>query len=362
MISVTDVSRVMPKVEIHCHLEGTVRPGTLAELARKHQVDLGAAAAEDLYEFTDLKTFFRLFRAAQSVLRIRDDWARIAYESVIDSARANVIYREAFISPAYFLGSGQKIADIIAGLAEGLAAGEKDTGVRTMLIGGIDRAFGPAAGVEFVESLIELRRQNAEGTERLIGVGMDGIELGSVPSDYQRAFSLAGAAGLRLTSHQGAEGPPSNITDALDILRCERIDHGLAVLDDPALTERARSDHIAFNVCPSSNLSVGRYPSLQDHPFPAMRRAGLRATLNSDDPAFTRIDLADEYATVAETFGLTWEEMLTTALDAVEATWLSDSEKGELRSRINQYAADLSGVFTHSNALSERNARNPKLI
>jgi adenosine deaminase len=344
MISVADASRVMPKVELHCHLEGTMRPSTLAELARLHGVDLGVPAAEDLYAFTDLTTFFQLFRAVQSVLRTRDDWARLAYESVIDSARANVIYREAFISPAYFLGGGQRIGDIIAGLANGLAVGETDTGVRTMLIGGIDRAFGPAAGVELVEGLIELRRRNAEGTDRLIGIGMDGIELGSAPSDYAQAFALAGRAGFHRTSHQGAEGPPSNITDALDILECERIDHGLAALDDPALTTRAHKEGIPFNVCPSSNLSVGRYPCLHDHPFHAMRKAGLRATLNSDDPAFTRIDLADEYGIVAETFGLTWNEMLATALDAVEATWLSDDERRELTARINQYAASINGV------------------
>lgn len=347
MITVGHVCRVMPKVELHCHLEGTMRPQTLADLACKNGIDLGVAAAEELYAFTDLETFFRLFRAVQSVLCTRDDWARLAYESVVDSARANVIYREAFISPAYFLVAGQKLSHIVAGLADGLAAGEKDTGVRTMLIGGIDRAFGAAAGLQFAEGLIELRCQNAEGSERLIGLGMDGIELGSCPSDYAEAFRIAGAAGLRRTSHQGAEGPPSNIVDALDILGCERIDHGLAALDDVALTMRARTERIPFNVCPSSNLSVGRYKCLHDHPFHAMRKAGLRTTLNSDDPAFTRIDLADEYAIVADTFGLSFDDMLATAQDAVAATWLCDSERRELTAKLGRFAESVQAVFPH---------------
>jgi adenosine deaminase len=344
MISVAEASRGLPKAEVHCHLEGTMRPGTLDELSRRYRVDLGPGGAEALYSFTDLKTFFNLFRVCQSVLRTRDDWARLAYESVLDAARANVVYREAFISPAYFLGGGQRIADIMRGLFEGLEAGDCETGTRTMLIAGIDRAFGPRAGLELVSALAQLRASRTPGIDRLIGIGMDGIELGSVPTDYEPAFTLAGKAGFRRTSHQGAEGPPSNIQAALDVLGCERIDHGLAILDDLKLTERARRERIPFNVCPSSNLSVGRYPKLLDHPFPAMRRAGLLATLGSDDPAFTRIDLAQEYGIVADTFGFSWDEMLATALDGVEATWLSDQERSSLAARIRKYASEIGPV------------------
>jgi adenosine deaminase len=345
MIRAADLARAMPKVELHCHLEGTMRPETLAELAKKNKVGLGVASADDLYKFTDFDEFFRLFRAVQSVLKTRDDWARLAYESVLDSARANVIYREAFVSPAYFLGTGQKIGDIIAGLADGLAVGEKDTGVRTMLIGGIDRAFGPCGAIELTQSLVQLRKANAPGTERLIGLGMDGVELGTNPADYHEAFRLAAAAGFHRTSHQGAEGPSSNIKDALDILGCERIDHGLAALDDSALAHRVSGDRIPFNVCPSSNLSVGRYKCLDEHPFHSMRKASLLATLGSDDPAFTKIDLADEYGVVTEAFGLSWEEILQTDLDAVEAAWLCDSEKRELSRRIMDYARCVETVF-----------------
>jgi adenosine deaminase len=344
MISVAEASRGLPKAEVHCHLEGTMRPGTLDQLSRRYNVDLGPGGAEALYSFTDLQTFFKLFRACQSVLRTRDDWARLAYESVLDAARANVVYREAFISPAYFLGGGQKIADIMQGLFEGLETGDRETGVRTMLIAGIDRAFGPRAGMELVSALAGLRIARTPGIDRLIGIGMDGIELGSTPTDYEPAFTLAGKAGFHRTSHQGAEGPPANIQAALDVLGCERIDHGLAILDDPTLTERARGDRIPFNVCPSSNLSVGRYPKLHDHPFPAMRSAGLLATLGSDDPAFTRIDLAQEYGIVAETFGFSWEEMLATALDGVEATWLSIRERSVLAARIRKYADEVGPV------------------
>jgi adenosine deaminase len=347
MISPADLARAMPKVELHCHLEGTMRPETLADLGRKNKIDLGISSADDLYKFTNFDEFFRLFRTVQSVLKTREDWGRLAYESVLDSSRANVLYREAFISPAYFLGKGQKIGDIIAGLADGLAAGEKATGVRTMLIGGIDRAFGPSAGIELAEALVQLRKAKAPGSERLIGLGMDGVELGTTPADYHEAFKLAAAAGFHRTSHQGAEGPPSNIKDALEILGCERIDHGLAVLEDAALTHRARGDRIPFNVCPSSNLSVGRYKCLHDHPFHSMRKAGLLATLGSDDPAFTKIDLADEYGIVTEAFGMNWAEILQTALDAVDATWLSDGEKRELNKKIMNYAACVEGVCVH---------------
>jgi adenosine deaminase len=238
---------------------------------------------------------------------------------------------------------------ISSAVAKGCPTSSRDSR-KGLLIAGIDRAFGPDAGVELAQTLVDLRKQNAPGTDRLIGLGMDGVELGTNPADYAQAFKLAGAAGLRLTSHQGAEGPPSNITDALDILRCERIDHGLAALDDPVLTHRACCDRIPFNVCPSSNLSVARYKSLTDHPFNAMRNAGLLATLGSDDPAFTKIDLADEYAIVADAFDMSWDKMLQIGLDAVEATWLSDSEKRDISKRIMNFAGAVECVFSHSHA------------
>ena len=332
----------LPKVELHCHIEGTMRPVTVAELARANGLTLPRPDPAQLYHYTSLDDFLRIFWLVQSVLGGRADWARLAHESVLDAAAAGVVYRESFFTPARHLAAGQDLADIIAGLADGLSAGQDETGTRVMLICDIDRAYGGGAGRELVERLVGLCRDGAPGTDRVLGVGMDSTELGVDPADFAAAYRLAGAAGLRRTAHQGENSPPAAIAACVDVLGAERIDHGLSLLEDPELTRRLAGDRIPLTVCPTSNLrianAVGR---LEDHPYPRMREAGLLATLNTDDPALIDLDLAAEYAAVQAAYGYGWQEMVAIALDGVEAAWLDESDRARLREQVRAAAARL---------------------
>ncbi|HEV2928587.1 MAG TPA: hypothetical protein VGW74_07835, partial [Propionibacteriaceae bacterium] len=178
--------------------------------------------------------------------------------------------------------------------------------------------------------------------ERVIGVGLDSTELGVDPTDFAEAFELAGKVGLRRTSHQGEETPPSHIWAGLDVLGSERIDHGLSSLQDPELTRRLAGERIPLTVCPNSNVVIANaVPRLELHPYRRMREAGLLATLNTDDPALTDLDLGREYQSCMEAFGYRWEDMVAIALDGVEATWLDESDKRELRARVEREAAEL---------------------
>lgn len=331
----TDALGQLPKVELHCHVEGTMRPDTVVDLAARNGIPLPTNDPTQLYRYTSLDTFLDVFWLVQSVLGSREDWARLAYESVVDGAAHGLAYRETFFTPARHLAAGQDLADIVAGLAEGLEAAEGETGVRVMLIADVDRAYGPAAGLTMVERLVELRRAGAPGTERVIGVGLDSTELGVDPTTFAPAFDLAGRAGLHRTSHQGEVTPPATIRAGIEVLGCERIDHGLSLLDDPDLTRRFVDERIPLTVCPNSNIRIANaYPRLEEHPYRRMREAGLLATLNTDDPALTDLDLTYEYRSVMEAFGYGWDDMVAIALDGVEASWLDDADARSLRERI----------------------------
>lgn len=338
-----DVFDAIPKVELHCHIEGTIRPSTVAELARKNGRALPVEDVEELYDYDSLNGFLRIFWFVQEMLSDRDDWRRIAFESVVDAAPHGLRYRETFFTPARHLSMGQDLAEIVAGLTEGLERAEAETGVRAMLILDMDRAFGADAGLEAVQRLGEIRRMGA--AERVIGVGMDSTELGVDPRDYAPAFELAARLGLRRTAHAGEDTGPDNISTALDALGIERVDHGLSVLQDEELTKRLAGDRIPLDVCPNSNVIIAnKVPTLSEHPFRRMREAGLLATLNTDDPAMTDLDLGKEYRSVAEALGMSFDDMARVALDGVEAAWLDDTQERALRARFEQELAELASA------------------
>lgn len=331
----------LPKVDLHCHLEGTMRPATVVDLAAKNHIELPADDPVELYSYTSLDSFLEVFWLVQSMLVDRDDWARLGYEAVSDSAAHGLVYGEFFFTPARHLEAGQRLQDILAGLDDGLAAAERETGAHVRLIADMDRAYGPDAGLALVAQLGELRRSDSAGADRVVGVGMDSTEAGVNPADYVAAFEVAARAGLRRTAHQGETTPPWTIQAALDVLGCERIDHGLSVLDDAELTRRMADDRIPLTVCPTSNVRIAHHVErLELHPFAEMRRAGLLATLNTDDPALTDLDLGREYRAVHDAFGYDLADMVAIARDGIDATWLDDDGKRRLHAVLDEAAGE----------------------
>jgi adenosine deaminase len=335
MMSLGAALTALPKVELHCHIEGTMRPATLVDLARSNSIPLPTSDPTELYRFDSLDGFLKVFWLGQSTLARREDWARLAYESVVDGADHGVVYRESFFTPARHLAAGQDLAEIVAGLDEGLSAGEAETGASCRLIADMDRSFGPGPGLDLVQRLADLRRSRALGIERVIGIGMDSTETGIDPLSFLPAYRASRAAGFRLTAHQGENSPAAAIGACVEILGVERIDHGVPVLDDAELVRRMVGERIPITVCPTSNVLIANsFPHLKHHVLPNMRSAGLLATVNTDDPAFIDLDLATEYALVAEAFSWGWTEMVEIAFDGVEASWLDDGDKATLRQRI----------------------------
>ena len=332
----------LPKVELHCHIEGTMRPSTVLDLAHANGVALPTEDLDELYRYSSLDEFLSVFWLVQSCLQNRGDWVRLAHESVVDAAAHGRVYAETFFTPARHLAAGASLGDIVAGLDEGIAAAEAETGTRCMLVADIDRAYGPDAGRELVDGVIELQRRDAPGAQRIVGIGMDSTELGVDPRSFEPAYRTARAAGLRVTAHQGEDTGSDAIAACVDVLGAERIDHGLSIMGDGALVERFAGEGIPLTVCPTSNIVIAnRVATLAEHPFRSMREAGLLATLNTDDPALTDLDLGREYAAVATAYHWSFDEMVAVSHDGVDATWLDDSEKRALHVQIDDRAAQL---------------------
>jgi adenosine deaminase len=332
--------RALPKVELHCHVEGTMRPQTVAELARKNGVPLPPGDVRDMYSYGSLDEFLKVFWLVQSVLADRSDWERLGYEAVLDGAAAGRVYAEVFVTPGRHLAAGQRLASVLEGLAAGLAAGDAETGARTMIIVDMDKAYGGHAGLQLVSELAELRRAGAPGTDRVIGVGMDSTEIGTDPMSFAPAYREAAAAGLHRTGHQGENLSAATIRVVAVSLGAERIDHGLSLIDDPDLVRYFADRRIPLTMCPTSNVVIANaFSSVAAHPLPRLRSAGVLVTINTDDPAMTDLDLAREYATCANAWGWDFDQMVSIALDGVAATWLDDDDKRALSARIRDEAA-----------------------
>lgn len=342
MLTIAEALDRLPKVELHCHIEGTMRLETLLELAAGSGHTLGTADPDELYRYDSLDGFLKLFWLAQSCLATREAWARLAYESVVDGAAHGLVYRESFFTPTRHLATGQDLEDIVGGLEEGLAAGEAETGCRVMLICDMDRAYGGRAGLDLIERLVELRRRGK--AQRVIGAGMDSTELGIDPAEYLDAYRAARSSGLHLTAHQGENSRASAIGYDVEVLGVERIDHGISILEDAAVARLLVDRGIPITVCPISNVRIANVVKrLEDHPWPRMAEAGLHLTLNSDDPAFIESDLGEEYSELSRAFDYDFETMTGIALAGVDATWLSEAEKYEMRSRVLTAAVELGG-------------------
>jgi adenosine deaminase len=334
----------LPKVELHCHIEGTMRPGTVADLAAAHGLALPVDDPTELYRYGNLDEFLSVFWLVQSTLADREAWARLAYESIVDGAAHGLVHRETFFTPARHLVAGQSLADIVAGLDEGLLLAERDTGASARLIFDIDRDFGPEVALAHVEQLVALLEAGVPGADRIVGMGMDSTELGIDPTSFVEAYRLGAAHGLRLTGHQGENSPASAAAAAVDVLGIERLDHGFSVMEDAELVARLAERRLPFTLCPNANVRINpdRFADLSEHPFDAMRDAGLLVTLNTDDPALIDLDLTEEYRLTAEAFDYSWDDLVGFSLNAVEACWLDDADKANLRRRVIEGAEAVS--------------------
>ena len=277
-----DLLRSAPKAELHIHIEGSLEPELIFALAQRNKVALAYPSVEALraaYAFSDLQSFLDIYYAGASVLLQEDDFHAMAMAYFARAAADNVVHAELFFDPQSHTDRGVPIAHVINGLARACADARSQHGIDASLILCFLRHLSEDAALATLEAALPHLQQ-------LIGVGLDSSERGHPPEKFAQVFARARALGLHLVAHAGEEGPPAYIEKALDVLKVERIDHGVRCVESPALVARLAASRMPLTVCPLSNVKLCVCPTLADHPLPALLDAGLCATVNSDDPAY----------------------------------------------------------------------------
>jgi adenosine deaminase len=316
----------LPKVQLHCHLEGTVRADTFRTLARKYGVELGErASAERTYAFGTFGEFLLLFAKVTETLRRPEDFAQVARDYVVDAAAQGVVYAEVFISPSVwtFFHPELDVRATVEAIRTALDDAGRPLGIEVALIADLTRNFGAERAEAVARTAVALRPYG------VIGVGLGGDEARFPPGPYARAFAIARDGGLHGVAHAGEAAGPDSVRAAVEILGAERIGHGVRAIEDPAVVALLAERRIPLEVCPTSNRLTGAAPAGAIHPLGELDAAGCVITIDADDPALFGTTLLDEYRFVAEAFGL--DAAVRFARNGIEASFAPPALKARLR-------------------------------
>jgi adenosine deaminase len=333
-------ARQMPKVELHIHLEGSIRPATLLELAERNGVELPAQDVDglhDFYRFRSFAHFIEVYVTITRCLQTPDDYCLIAYEFGADCARQNVRYAEVTFSiVTNVIYARLPWQTIVEGLNAGRAQARTEFGVDWRWVFDIVRDV-PDTQAQVVE--IALAAQD----RGVVALGLGGSERDFPPELFVQSFERARQGGLHSVPHAGEIAGPESIWNALKLLHAERIGHGVRCVEDPTLVDHLRERQIPLEVCPTSNICLGVFPSYEAHPLRRLWDDGLFITVNSDDPPLFNTDLNHEYAALVEHFGFTADELERVSLNGLHASFLLPAEKEELELAFQAQFAQLRG-------------------
>ncbi|MDB5820551.1 MAG: add [Rhizobacter sp.] len=326
----------LPKAELHIHIEGSLEPELIFELAERNGVKLPYADVETLraaYSFTDLQSFLDIYYAGASVLLHPRDFEDMAFAYLQRAAADNVLHTEIFFDPQTHTARGVSVETVITGLTAAVRRSKAELGVSASLILCFLRHLSEEDAIATLEAALPFR-------EHFIGVGLDSSERGHPPEKFAKVFARCRELGLHLVAHAGEEGPPEYIWTAIDLLKVERIDHGVRCLEDPALVARLAADRIPLTVCPLSNVKLRVFDTMADHSIERLLDAGLAVTINSDDPAYFGGYLNQNYLETFESLpALTADQAVLLARNSFEASFLRASEKAALVQKLHDYVA-----------------------
>ncbi|MGY2486793.1 adenosine deaminase [Cupriavidus sp. CP313] len=331
--ALADQIRRTPKAELHVHIEGTLEPELIFRLAQRNQVALPYPSVEALraaYAFTDLQSFLDIYYAGASVLLTEEDFFDMTMDYVKRAVADNVRHAEIFFDPQTHTARGVPIGVVIDGIADALAQARTEYDFSSSLILCFLRHLSEEDAFATLEAALPYR-------DRFVGVGLDSSEQGNPPEKFARVFAKARELGLHLVAHAGEEGPAQYVTDALDILKAQRIDHGVRAIDDPALVERLARERVALTVCPLSNVKLKVYPDLRDHPLKRMLDAGVVITLHSDDPAYFGGYMNANWEATFDALPLDAADAHKLARNSFEAAFLPAMQKAEFLAEVDHF-------------------------
>jgi adenosine deaminase len=324
----------LPKVELHLHIEGSLEPELMFSLAQRNKINLRFKSVEEVrkaYNFSNLQDFLDIYYQGMSVLQKEQDFYDLTWAYLERCKANNVMHVEIFFDPQGHTERGIAFETVLNGISRALDDGKKKFGITSKIIMCFLRHLSEEDAMKTLEQALPYKN-------KIVGVGLDSSEKGHPPSKFERVFKKARDNGLLIVAHAGEEGPPEYVWEALDKLKVNRIDHGNRSLEDDKLVARIVKDGLALTVCPLSNLKLCVVKDMKQHPLKKMLALGLKATINSDDPAYFGGYMNDNYKAVTHALNLDKNDLMTLARNSVNASFLGPAEKEALLKKVNAYA------------------------
>lgn len=326
----------LPKAELHIHIEGSLEPDLMFELARRNGIRLPYATVDEVkkaYEFDDLQSFLDIYYNSASVLQTEQDFYDLTWAYLQRCAEQSVIHTEIFFDPQTHTERDIPFATVINGISAALADGKEKLGISSLLILCFLRHLSAGVAMETLQQALPYK-------DKIVGVGLDSSEVGHPPEKFKQVFEQALAAGFRTVAHAGEEGPPQYIWDSLEMLGVSRVDHGVRCHEDAALIQHLRERQMPLTVCPLSNTKLRVFDTMADHNVLRLLDEGLMVTVNSDDPAYFGGYLNENYNALYQALGMTRAQAVALARNSFEASFIDESEKQKLLEQLDLYTEE----------------------
>lgn len=337
MTDMTQFIKGMPKVELHLHIEGSLEPELMFALAQRNNIDIPFKSVEEVraaYNFSNLQDFLDIYYQGMNVLRHEHDFYDLTWAYLERMAQQNVQHVEIFFDPQGHTERGVGFSTVLDGISRALEDGRKKLGVTSHIIMCFLRHLSEESAMKTLEEALPYK-------SRILGVGLDSSEVGHPPSKFSRVFDKARKEGFLIVAHAGEEGPPEYVWEAVDQLKVDRIDHGNRSLEDEKLISRLVADGTALTVCPLSNLKLCVVKDMTQHPLKKMLSLGLKATVNSDDPAYFGGYMNENYTAVADALHLDRNDILTLARNSIQASFADDARRKKLLENLENYVKNV---------------------
>lgn len=325
-----ELIQAMPKAELHVHIEGTFEPELMFAIAQRNEIVIPYQSVEEVrqaYNFHNLQSFLDIYYAGANVLIHEQDFYDLAWAYFEKCAEDNVVHTEMFFDPQTHTDRGIAFETVLNGLQRACDDAAEKLGITSHLIMCFLRHLSEAAAFETLEQALPYKDQ-------IIGVGLDSSEVGHPPSKFERVFAKAREAGFLIVAHAGEEGPAEYVWEALDLLKVNRIDHGVRSEEDPALMQRLIAEKMPLTVCPLSNLKLCVVDDMQQHNIRRLLQQGVQVTVNSDDPSYFGGYMNDNFIAIAEALDLSNDELKQLAINSFEASFISEADKANWISKI----------------------------
>ncbi|MHC0042461.1 adenosine deaminase [Vibrio campbellii] len=326
----------LPKVELHLHIEGSLEPELLFELAQRNNIDIPYESPQELrkaYEFEDLQSFLDIYYQGANALRTEQDFYDLTWAYLERCKADNVIHTEIFFDPQTHTDRGIEFETVINGIHRAMQDGNEQLGITSQIIACFLRHLSEESAIETLQSIIKHQ-------DKIIGVGLDSSELGHPPEKFKRAFQQAKDAGLLTVAHAGEEGPAQNIVDSVEMLRVSRVDHGVRCVEDASLVEALIDSKMPLTVCPLSNIKLCVFDEMEQHNIVDLLRKGVAVTINSDDPAYFGGYMTDNFMAVSNAHPMTKSELAQFTINAINASFISEALKAKYRAQVADYLAN----------------------